>query len=192
MDIKGLNGFCPELRMENWRSYTNTPMRNATVTFTLFAALSAFAADVKHPWASFKPGSYAKMKTTTMAGPSKTTTEMTQTLVSVDANNAVVETETKAMGQTMKNKMNIPLKATGTATPTQAKAPVMVNETITVAGKALACKCFETESNQNGMKTTTKACTSDAVPGGAVRMTSKSTGAVKMETVTELVEFAAK
>jgi hypothetical protein len=153
---------------------------------------ATFAAD-KHPWASFKPGSYAKMKTTTMTGPAKTVTEMTQTLVSVDANNAVVETETKAMGQTMKNKLNIPLKASGTATTApQGKAPAIVNETITVAGKALACKCVETETTQNGMKTISKACTSDAVPGGAVKVTSKMTGAVKMETVTELVDFAAK
>jgi len=157
----------------------------------LLSLLPAAQAAEKHPWASFKPGSYTKMRSTTVAGPSKTVTEMTQTLISVDANNAVVETETKTMGQTMKNRMNIPLKAAAAAAP-QGKAVTVVNETIPVAGKALACKCVETESSANGMKTLARACTSEAVPGGAVRVTSKSTGAMKMDTVLEVVEFAAK
>ena len=113
-------------------------MRNTTlaVSFLLLLPL-AYGAEAKHPWASFKPGSYSKMKTTTMAGPSKTVTEMTQTLISVDANTAVVETETKVMGQSSKTRVNIPLKAAATpANAAQAKAPTPVNETITVAGKA--------------------------------------------------------
>ena len=147
----------------------------------------------KHPWAGFKPGSYAKMKSTTTVGANKTVTEMTQTLISLDAKNAVVETETKVMGQSMKNRMNIPIQAASTpANATAAKAPVAVNETITVGGKAIACKCYEMESNANGMKTTSRACSSDTVPGGAVRVMSKSSGAVKMDSVSELVEFSAK
>jgi hypothetical protein len=156
----------------------------------LLTLLPAAQAAEKHPWASFQPGSYSKLRSTTIAGPSKTVTEMKQTLISVDANNAVVETETKVMGQTTKNRINVPLKG-GAANP-QGKPVTPVNETITAAGKSLACKCVETESNANGMKTVARACSSDAVPGGAVRVTSKSTGAMKMETVLELVEFAAK
>ena len=45
-----------------------------------------------------------------------------------------------------------------------------VNETITVGGKAIACKCYEMESDADGMKTTTRACSSAAVPGGAVKV----------------------
>jgi hypothetical protein len=52
----------------------------------------------KHPWGSFQSGSYAKMKSTTHAGATKVVTEMTQSLVRVDANIAVVETESKVMG----------------------------------------------------------------------------------------------
>ncbi len=185
--------FASGIRMCLWR--TKHPiMRNTTLTFSFLLLLPfAYGAEAKHPWASFKPGSYAKMKTTTMAGPSKTVTEMTQTLISVDANTAVVETETKVMGQSSKTRVNIPLKAAATpANAAQAKAPTPVNETITVAGKAIACKCVEMDTTANGMKTKTKAYTSEAVPGGAVKMTSTSTGAMKMETVSELVEFAAK
>jgi len=162
------------------------------LTASLLFLLPLAAAD-KHPWASFKPGSYAKMKSTTQMGPTKMVSEMTQTLISVDATNAVVEIETKAMGQSNKTRMNVPLKAAATpANAPQGKAVTPTNETITVAGKALPCKCVETTTTANGMTTNSRACTSEAVPGGAVRVVAKSTGAMKSETVSELVEFAAK
>ncbi len=164
-----------------------------TFAAILFLTMPLTQAAEKHPWASFKPGSYAKMKSTTQAGPTKMVSEMTQTLISVDANNAVVEIETKAMGQTNKSRVPMPLKAPATnATTAQAKPVATTNETITVAGKALACKCVEVETNTNGMKTLSKACSSEAVPGGAVKVVTKTTGAMKSETVSELVEFAAK
>jgi len=163
------------------------------IVLPLFCLAASYAAD-KHPWAGFKPGSYAKLRTTAMMGPTKTVTEMTQTLVSIDANNAVVETETKVMGQTMKNKMNIPLKTPAApANAANAGKPVTpVNETVTVAGKPIAAKCYDLETNANGMKTSTRSCVSDTVPGGVVKAVSKSTGAMKMDSTTELVEFAAK
>lgn len=164
-----------------------------TFAAILFLTMPLTQAAEKHPWASFKPGSYAKMKSTTQAGPTKMVSETTQTLVSVDANNAVVEIETKAMGQTNKTRVPMPLKAAATNNAAaQAKPVATTNETITVAGKALACKCVEVETNTNGMKSLSKPCTSDAVPGGAVKVVTKTTGAMKSETVSELVEFAAK
>ena len=164
-----------------------------TFAAILFLTMPLTQAAEKHPWASFKPGSYAKMKSTMQTGPTKMTSEMTQTLVSLDANNAVVEIETKAMGQTNKSRVPMPLKApAANATAAQAKPVATTNETITVAGKALACKCVEVETNSNGMKTLSKACSSEAVPGGAAKVVTKTTGAMKSETVSELVEFAAK
>ena len=128
-----------------------------------------------------------------MTGPTKIVTEMTQTLISVDANNAVVEMETKVMGQSNKSRVNIPLKTAATpANAPQGKPMVPTNETITVAGKALPCKCYEVASSANGMNTSSKSCTSEAVPGGAVKVVSKTTGAMKSETTSELIEFAAK
>jgi hypothetical protein len=162
------------------------------ITLTLLFTLTALSAAEKHPWASFKPGSYAKLRTTTSAGPSNTVTEMTQTLISIDGNNAVVEVETKMMGQSSKTRTNIPLKSTATGNTAAANAPKASSETIAVAGKSLACTCYDSESNANGMKMTTRACTSDSVPGATVKAVSKSAGAMKMESVTELVEFAAK
>lgn len=166
-------------------------MSPKTIAFLLLSlGTAAFAAD-KHPWASFKPGSYAKLKSTTAAGPTKMTTEMTQTLVSVDATNAVVEMETKVAGQSNKTRMNVPLKADNKAN-TQGKAPTPTNETITVGGKSLACKCYDTETNANGMKSSSRTCTSEAVPGGVVKTVTKMTGAMKSETTMELVDFVAK
>jgi len=164
-----------------------------TLVTTILFLLPLAAAD-KHPWASFKPGSYAKLKSTTTVGPSKTVSEMTQTLISIDANNAVVEIETKAMGQTSKTRVPMPLKAAATpaATAQQPKMSAPVNETITVAGKAIAAKCFDVENNANGMKSSTHSCTSETVPGGVVKAVTKTTGAMKMDSVTELVEFVAK
>src|SRR5258708_19116389 len=103
------------------------------LSITLLSVLSvAYAAD-KHPWASFKPGSYAKLKTTSSTGPSKTVMEMTQTLISIDANSAVIETETKVMGQSSKNRTTMPLKASPAGTPTPgAKAQTPTSETVTI------------------------------------------------------------
>jgi len=42
------------------------------------------------------------------------------------------------------------------------------------------------------MKTSNRSCVSDTVPGGVVKAVSTSTGAMKMDSTTELVEFAAK
>ena len=166
-------------------------MRILTTVFLILIP-AAFAAE-KHPWASFKPGSYAKLRTTSTVAGQKTVTEMTQTLVSVDANNAVVETAMTVMGQTTKTKTPIPLKAAATpANAPQGKPVTPTSETITAAGKSLACKCVDVQTNANGMKTNAKSCSSETVPGGLVRVVSTTAGAVKMESVTELVEFAAK
>lgn len=167
-------------------------MVNKIIAAMTLTACAAIAAD-KHPWGGFKPGSYSKMKTTTTAGPTKMVTEITQTLISVDANNAVVEMDSKMMGHSTKSRMNVPLKsdAKATASP-QGKAPAPTNETIAVAGKSLACKCYDMETSANGMKTSTHSCTSEAVPGGAVKVVTKTTGAAKSETTMELVDFVAK
>jgi len=165
-----------------------------TLATTLLFLVPLTAAD-KHPWASFKPGSYAKMKTTTTTGPTKMVSEITQTLISVDANNAVVEMETKMMGQTTKTRVPMPLKGSASPNAANAPAPKMsapVNENITVAGKSIAAKCVDMETDANGMKSAIHSCTSETVPGAVVKAVTKTTGAVKMESVTELVEFAAK
>ena len=163
-------------------------------TMLLFA-LAAFAAMAdNHPWGNFKPGSWVKMKSTTNAGPSKITSETKMTLIEKTATNAVVETESTVMGQSTKTRANIPLNATGTATPgvKPATMPTTGNETLTVAGKQVACKWFESESNTNGMKVNSKSWTSDAVPGGMVKSVSKMSGAMKSETTVEVVAFEAK
>jgi hypothetical protein len=145
----------------------------------------------KHPWADFKAGSWVSMKTT-VNGPAKMVTESKTTLVEKNAAKAVLEIETSMMGNKTKTRTEMALggKATQAA---EVKQLASGTETITVAGKSLACKWTEFELNSGGMKGTTKTWTSDAVPGGMVKSVTKSTmGQMKSETVSEVVAFEAK
>jgi len=162
-------------------------------------ASKATAKAPANPWEAFGVGSYAKQKMTSvmnMAGKkTSTTSEMKQTLVEKTADKAVVEIETTTMGMTNKTKMDIPLTAPAVtaAATTQAPPPLSTGkETLTVAGKSLDCQWVETETNQGGNKSNVKVWTSSDVPGGAVKMVTKTTSPMEMEVTSELVEFAAK
>jgi hypothetical protein len=157
-------------------------------------ALASMAAD-NTGWNNFKPGAWVKLKSTsdmTVAGHKNTTsTEMKETLVSKTADKAVVETETTMMGNTTKTKAEIPLTSNAKGTTTQNPAK-MGNETITVAGKTFKCKTFETQSEANGMKTSTKTWMADEVPGGMVKSESTTTGSMTMKSTMEVVDFKAQ
>src|ERR1700682_1420633 len=76
----------------------------------------AKAAVAKHPWGSFKKGSFTKMKTVTemdIAGTkNKSELTMTYTLKDLTADEAVVETEmVRANVPPQKSEMKMPLKA---------------------------------------------------------------------------------
>lgn len=153
-----------------------------------------------HPWAGFKPGSFAKMKSTmvmTIAGnKTETATEMTYTLREVTADKAVVDVETSMAGvPPTKTTMDMPLgggqaMATPTVVP-DAPKPVEGEEELTIAGTTLKCKTMELTTEANGIKTMTKTWTSESVPGWAVKTVSKAEGAAPMETTIEVTEFKA-
>jgi hypothetical protein len=159
---------------------------------TLFAVASMAANN--SGWNNFKPGSWAKLKTTsetTVAGhKTAMTIETKTTLVSKTADKATVETETTMMGNTTKAKAEIPLNSTATGTAQQ-NAAKMGSETITVAGKTFKCKTVEVQSEANGMKTSTKSWMADEVPGGIVKTESTSTGSASSKVSMELVDFKA-
>lgn len=139
-------------------------------------------------WSKFKAGSFAKYKITTAVATTKMTSESKMTLLSVGAGKATVETEVTAMGNTSKSKADINLngEVKGTAQSTPMKKG---SETITVAGKSFSCDTYEMDTNANGMQVHTKSWVSAQVPGGLVKSVSTSTGAMKSETVMELVDF---
>ncbi len=156
-------------------------------------AAAGMAAD-NNGWSNFKPGSWAKLKTTsetTVAGhKTNMSIETKTTLVSKTADKASVETETTMMGNTTKSKVDIPLTSTAKGTPAQNPAK-MGTDTITVAGKTFKCKTAEIQTEANGMKTSTKSWMADEVPGAIVKSESVSTGSMSTKVTMELVDFKA-
>ena len=149
----------------------------------------------KHPWGAFKPGSYAKYKTTSemeIAGTkNKTETEMKQTLLEVTADEAIVEMEMSVAGNVNKVKTPMPLKAPAGKAADGPK-PKTGSEEIKAGGKSYKCTWTEMETEANGNKTVTKVWSSEDVPGFMVKSESKTSGTMSMVSTTELVESAAK
>lgn len=150
----------------------------------------------RHPWGSFKAGSYARLKSVSemeIAGnKTKTETQMNYTLLEVTATDAVVEMEMISGGTAMpKNKMNMPLKGPeGKAA--EGLKPKTGSETITVGGKSYKCTWTEVETEAGGNKTLTRSWMCEDVPGHLVKSVSKTTGSMSMSATTELVEAATK
>jgi len=145
----------------------------------------------KHPWGSFKKGSFVKTKSVMdMETPKmKTETTTTQTLKDLTADEAIIESEmVMANVPPQKSEMKIPLKAPeGKAA--EGPKPKTGSEEIEVAGKKLKCTWTETESEANGVKSVTKVWQSDDVPGHMAKMVMKNP---TMTMTTEVVDFASK
>jgi hypothetical protein len=159
----------------------------------------------KHPWGSFKVGSYVKTKTISkveVAGmdPDETVTEVITTLVALDSENATLKMQVQIGGteaSTVETK--VPLKAAGQVVDEQKlKEGAFGTETIEVAGKQLACRWVQTESEAEITKTVSKVWQCHDIPGFMAKEISTSTGKgtgtgnMKCTTTTEVVEFAAK
>jgi hypothetical protein len=146
----------------------------------------------KHMWASFKKGSFAKLKTVSDTAGTKSEMTMTHTLVDLTADEAVVETEMAMTGFTNKSTNKFPLKAPEGGKAADGPKPKTGSEEIEVAGKKLKCTWTEIETETSGMKTVAKSWMCEDVPGHLVKSVSKSTGAATMSSTTELVEYAVK
>jgi len=150
----------------------------------------------KHPWASFKVGSFVQMKTDTameVAGhKTQNSTEMKMTLVDLTPNKATVETEMTVMGHTTKTKVDLPLAGPVSSSSAPSAPPLKSGtETLTVAGKSLACKWTEVENEASGTKAVVKAWTSDEVPGFLVKSVTTTKGGANTQTTTEVVNYKA-
>lgn len=151
-------------------------------------------AAAKHPWGSFKKGSFVKMKMVSemeVAGNKmKTETTTTQTLKDLTADEAVIENEmVMANVPPQKSEIKIPLKAPEGGKAADGPKPKTGSEEIEVAGKKLKCDWTETETEVNGAKTVTRVYTNHDIPGFTAKMTSKSP---TMNMTQEVVEFASK
>jgi len=148
----------------------------------------------KHPWGSFKKGSFVKSKTSNEmeVGGNKMKTESTttQTLKDLTADEAVVETEMViANVPPTKTEIKMPLKAPEGARVGDAPKPKTGSEEIEVAGKKMNCEWTETETDINGAKTVTRVYTNHDIPGFTAKMTVKSP---TMSLTQEVVEFSSK
>ena len=186
---------------------------SSLVACALFALLTAFApavraADAENPeykgWAAFKPGTTVKRHQVVSAAGTKQEMDLTTKLVELTADKAVVE-DSIAMnvnGQAMNmpgNKRTIPAKLAGGAPVTPAKPDANApkasmkegEEKVDVGGKSYKCKTVETTSPgpQGQGEVKGKVWTSPEVPGGLVKMTATTTGAVQSETTLTLVSI---
>ncbi len=149
----------------------------------------------KHPWGSFKKGSFVKTKTVTemeVAGnKTKSETTSTQTLKDLTADEAIIESEMVMANvpNPIKSEAKIPLKAPEGAKVGDAPKPKTGSEEIEVAGKKMKCDWTETETEINGAKTVTRVYTNHDIPGFTAKMTVKSP---TMAMTQEVVEYASK
>jgi hypothetical protein len=152
------------------------------------------AAGGKHPWASFKPGSFTKMKTVSEVevGGSKHKTESTTTytLKDVTVDEAIVETEMVVGNAAPRmHEMKLPLKAPEKHSAPDAQKAKSGVEDIAVAGKHLKCHWTESETEAGGTHTTTRVFMNEDVPGFTVKSVTHSP---TMTTTTEVVEYQSK
>lgn len=152
----------------------------------------AKAAAPRHPWGSFKKGSFAKLKSVSETAGTKSEMTMTTTLVDLSAEEATVETEMAMTGFSNKTSAKHPLKAPEGGKAVDGPKPKTGSEEIEVAGRKLKCSWTEVETEASGMKTQSKSWMCEDVPGHLVKMVSKSTGAAASATTMELVEFGVK
>jgi len=148
------------------------------------------SAVAKHPWGSFKKGSFTKMKSVTEMSGNKTELTMTYTLKDLTPDEAIVETEmVMANMAPQKNQQKIPLKAPEAKHTADGPKPKTGTEEIEVAGKKMKCQWSETETDAGGAKTVTKVYTCEEVPGFTVKTVTKNPS---MTSTMEVVEFSAK
>lgn len=152
----------------------------------------------KHPWGSFKVGSFVVTKSTTETAGYKMSTETKTTLTALTADKATIEIETTVSGHTTKTTADVPLTASAPVAPaagTSASTPQAdvktSEETITVAGKSVKCKVTTANAETGGMKSESKTWMSEDVPGFVVKSVVKSTGAANSETTSEVTDFKA-
>ncbi len=152
------------------------------------AAKSAAKAAAHHPWTGFNPGSWVKIKTTSVMGNQTTVMETKITLLEKTAEKVVLKTDMTINGQTSTTNADFPVKGYSDAVPEGVKVLNRGSETITVANRSLTCETLEVSLAEVGMKSVTKTWNSAQVPGGMARMVVTSEAG---KSTVEVVDFKA-
>jgi len=149
-------------------------------------------------WAKFKPGAFAKHEGETVAMGNANKMTMMAKLVELTDEKAVVESTTSMSGMDMPpqkmeltkmmEKVEMP-KVEGQEMPKPDTREG--EERLDIAGKSLKCKTIETMMKMGDINVTSKVWMSDEVPGGMVKMESKTDGAMASTTTQKLTEFSA-
>ncbi len=125
----------------------------------------------KHPWGSFKVGSFVTMKNAAMGN----TTEMTMTLVNLDADFATVKSEMKMGDNVMPGQeMKMPLKGYATMAGSTAKELSKKTEDVKVGDKTFSCEAIEVEETTAIGKVVRTTWYSKDVSVGYVKVVSKT------------------
>jgi hypothetical protein len=149
-------------------------------------------------WSKYKKGTSTTIKITTVSGAIKSETVSTFTLLEVGADKLVIETTTvtKSNGKDFKipaEKRDVPKKIAAPKGKTPDTKPPGTyeegTETIKVGGIDVKTKWYKYKTDNNGLTTQAQSWSSDDVPGGFVRLVSKTTGKSKFEMTMELVEI---
>ncbi|MHC4985307.1 MAG: hypothetical protein ACYTFO_04040 [Planctomycetota bacterium] len=169
----------------------NRHLRNAALVLVVGALAGwAIAQDgemVDNPeyiqWSSFEVGASATL--TMMSGPADAGVEvtMTHTLMSLDADNAVVTTVVTMVVNDQEIEQppqdrTVAARVAKYDPPEGQEAPEIEEseETVTVAAGTFDCKKVTTTITANGAAMVTTVWTTDAVPGGIVKMVTTSGG----------------
>lgn len=168
-----------------------------TVFAVLALASSAAAQQVDNPayaaWVKFNEGSMARYTGNTKTMGMDTTIESSITLKSKSSDRVVVEIRRKVttQGDTVEEPVvtqAIPAKVPPERAPKQNGEVDLEND-----GKVLRCRIYERgEVLKEGINLMTRTWMSDTVPGGVVRIESKTEGHISMNTFIDLKEFKAQ
>jgi hypothetical protein len=159
-----------------------------SVVAIILSTVAVADAQVDNPeykfWSGFKAGAWVKFKMVSEASGTKTELEQTVKLVELTGAKAVVETGMVMAGNKLPSqKREIPAKITvETAKAQKAPKPAEGDEDIDVGGKKVKAHWIESTTETGGNKTVAKVWQAKGVPGGMVKMESRTTGAVTAKT----------
>ena len=152
-------------------------------------------------WAAHKPGTKVVMDMVTAMGPMNMTMELTQTLLEIDADKAVVETAVQAnvpgvpAGQGHKQKHTLQAKVSkseaekSTLPPgTTGEVTPAGSENLEIAGKQYECKVYDFKGKNDQGEQTGKVWNTTGIPGGLAKMTSKGQADGQEMTITMTVK----
>ena len=144
-------------------------------------------------WSAFKAGALATVETTTDAAGSKSTVKNTTKLVELSDEKAVLETTTTTTADGEETAMpaqkrDVPARIDKPAPPKEDEPkPTEGDEDVMIGDRKVSCHWVQIVRESSGSKVTTKTWTSKSVPGGLVKMESKTESDGSVTTTTSML-----